>query len=199
MRALILVLSLTVSSAFASVVGLSSHPFSTGNQVITTEFDSYISAGSGMGITAKYYQKLNRNLNIDAGVGINSGERENRLFVGADYEIFPDYGRQARFSTKGIFETVAVDGDRINSFAIAPTLSKGLSFWGREAFPFLSAPLAVSLNADNNTYETTAALATGITSAFRLNNNREIVANFEANIGLRNSYTALVLGVSLPL
>lgn len=199
MKVLILASSLMISSAFASVVGLSTHPFSEGSQVITTEFDSYISAGAGMGITAKFYNKINRQLNFDAGVGVNSGERENRVFAGVDYEIFPDYGRQARFSTKAIFETVAFDGDRVNSVAIAPTLSKGFSFWEREAFPFISLPVAVSLNSNENTYETNSAIAAGITSAFRLSNNRELVANFEANLGLRNSYTALVVGVSLPL
>lgn len=199
MRISILLALSLISSAFATVVGLSTHPFEADKKVITTEFDSYFSNGSGMGITAKYYQKLNNRVNVDAGVGITSGDRENRVFVGADYELFPDYGRQPRVSVKGILETLSFNDERINSFGIAPTVSKGVSLWGREAFPFVALPVSVSLNTEENTYETATALSTGITRRFRMEGARDLVANLEANFDLRNSFTALVLGVSLPL
>ena len=196
---IILALSMMISAAFASTVGLSTHPFSVNKQVITTEFDNYISEGAGKGITAKFYKKIDRRLNVDAGVGLNGGRIENRIFAGADYEFFPDYGRQPRFSTKGIIQSASIDNDRVNSVSIAPTLSKGLAFWGREAFPFIALPVALNLNSDESSYETSTAIATGITSRFNLNGSRDLVANFEANIGLRNSFNSLVLGVSLPL
>ncbi|MCT4642148.1 MAG: hypothetical protein N4A33_07580 [Bacteriovoracaceae bacterium] len=200
MKKIILAMALVVSmSSFSSTIGLSTHPFSTNNRVVTTEFNSYLSNGTGMGITAKYYQRLNRRLNFDAGIGITDGDRSNRLFVGADYEIFPDYGRQPRFSVKGLAETLTFDGDRINTFGVAPTISKGFLFWNKEAFPFVSLPVKVGLNSDEGTYETSTSLATGFTTQLGSGSLRDMIGSVEANFDLKDSYTALVLGVSLPL
>jgi hypothetical protein len=195
----VLLLALISMSVMATTVGLSTHPFSVENRVITTEFDNYTSSGQGMGLTARYYQRVNQALNYDVGFSINEGERANRLLVGTDYEIFPDFGRQPRLSVKGLFETMEFDNERINSFGAAPTLSKGFSFWGKEAFPFIALPYRVSLNDDQNTYETSIALATGITGRLDIGGNTEVVGNIEANFNLDNSYSALVMGVSVPL
>jgi hypothetical protein len=195
----VLLLALVSMSVMATTVGLSTHPFSVDNKVITTEFDNYTSAGQGMGLTARYYQRVNQALNYDVGFSINEGDRANRLLVGADYEIFPDFGRQPRLSVKGLFETMEFDNERVNSFGAAPTLSKGFSFWGKEAFPFIALPYRVSLNEDQNTYDTSLAFATGITGRLDVGSNTEIVGNIEANFNLENSYSALVMGVSVPL
>lgn len=195
----VLLLALISFSVMATTVGLSTHPFAVENRVITTEFDNYTSSGTGMGLTARYYQRVNRLLNYDVGFSINEGDRANRLMVGADYEIFPDYGRQPRLSVKGLFETMEFDTERINSFGAAPTLSKGFSFWGKEAFPFIALPYRVSLNEDQNTYDTSLAFATGITGQLDLGGNNKVVGNIEANWNLQNSYSAIVMGVSVPL
>ncbi|MEX0798230.1 MAG: hypothetical protein WD025_02230 [Bacteriovoracaceae bacterium] len=187
------------AGSFAATVGLSSHPFTMNKKVITTEFNSYMSAGSGKGITAKYFQRVDGKFNVDAGFGVTDGERSNRLFAGADYEIFPDYGRQPRVSAKTVLETMSFDGDRINTISVAPTLSKGFSFWGKEAFPFLALPLSLGLNTDEGTYQTATALSAGITGRIPLDGYENLVGNLETNVNLRNSYTAIVMGVSMPL
>ena len=145
---LILGTILLSSLASASTVGLSTHPFTMKKQVVTTEFNNYMTNGTGAGITAKYLQRVNEEIAFDAGFGITDGDRSNRLFMGADYAFIPDYGRQPRVSVKGLLETQDFDGNRINSFGAAPTISKGFSFWGKEAFPFMAVPVKVSLNAD---------------------------------------------------
>lgn len=185
--------------AAASTIGLSTHPFSMEKKAITTEFNSYLSSGDGTGITAKYYQKLDDRLNVDAGVSVGNGNRASSFMLGADYELFPDYGRQPRISAKALLESSNIEGDRVNNFGVAPTLSKGFSFWGKEAFPFVALPLAVGLNTDEGTYETNTAFAAGITGRIPLNGFENLVGNLETNIGLRNSYTAIVMGISMPL
>lgn len=187
------------AGASASTVGLSTHPFTMNKKVITTEFNSYLSKGAGMGITAKYFQRLDSRLNVDAGVSVSDGERASAFMAGADYEFFPDYGRQPRFSAKALIESADVDGDRVNNFGVAPTLSKGFAFWGREAFPFVALPVSVGLNTDEGTYETSTALAAGITGRLPIEGYQNLVGNLETNIGLRNSYTAIVMGISMPL
>lgn len=185
--------------ACASIIGLSTHPFTMNKRVISTEFNSYLSSGAGMGITAKYFQRINSQLNVDAGVGVSDGKRASTLQAGVDYEIFPDYGRQPRVSAKALLESASVDGDRINTFGVAPTISKGFSFWGKEAFPFVALPLSVGLNSDQGTYETSSALTAGITGRLPLEGYRNLIGNLETNIGIDDSYTSIVMGVSMPL
>lgn len=187
------------SGAIASVVGLSTHPFTMNKRVITTEFDTYLSSGAGMGITAKYFQRFDSKLNVEAGVGVSDGDRSNRLFTGADYEIFPDYGRQPRVSAKAILESASFNGDRVNTVGIAPTVSKGFAVYGNEMFPFMALPMSVGLNTDEGTYETSTALAMGITGRLPIQGYDDLIGNIETNVNLRNSYTAIVMGVSMPL
>lgn len=196
----LLLLALLSFSVMATTIGLSTHPFAVENRVITTEFDNYTSANEGgMGLTARYYERVNSLLNYDVGFSINEGDRANRLMVGADYELIPDYGRQPRASIKTILETMEFDNERINTVGIAPTISKGFSFWGNEAFPFVALPYRVSLNDDQGTYDTSLALATGITGQLDIGGNKNVVGNIEANFNLENSFSAIVMGVSVPL
>ncbi|MBD66347.1 MAG: hypothetical protein CME62_14145 [Halobacteriovoraceae bacterium] len=199
-KSIFMLLTLLLSSSvMASSIGLSSHPFVMEKHIVTTQFDSYLSNGSGMGIAARYLNRMNEKINMEAGFGVNDGDRASRFFAGADMMIIPDYGRQPRFSIKGLLQTESVEGERINSFGAAPTVSKGFSFWGNEAFPFLALPINVGLNTDEGTYETSTALATGITGRLPFGNFRDLVGNLEANFSLRNSYTSIVAGVSLPI
>ena len=186
-------------SVLASTIGISNHPFLMKKHIISTEYNNYLNDGSGMGLTAKYLNKIDDSLSVDAGFGFTDGERASRLFVGADMKILPDYGRQPKFSIKGMAETENTDGSRINSFGVAPTLSKGFAFWGREAFPFIALPMKVSLNTNDKEYRTTSAVALGMTGRIPLEGVKNLVGNIEANISLRNSYSALVMGVSLPI
>ena len=197
--ALVLATALLSTVASASTIGVSTHPFTMKKQVVTTEFNNYMTNGTGAGITAKYFQRLNEQINFDAGFGITDGDRSNRIFMGADFGLLPDYGRQPRVSIKGLLQTEDFDGNRINSFGAAPTISKGFSFWGKEAFPFLAVPVRVGLNADTNTYETSTAVATGITGRLPMDGYENLIYNFEANMSVRNSFTGFVMGLSLPI
>ena len=201
MKKSLLTLGLTIftMSASASTIGVSAHPFTMKKHIFTTEVGSYLTNGTGTGITAKYFQRVNDRVNFDAGFGITDGDRASRMFMGADVEMTPDYGRQPRFSVKGSLETEKIDGERINSFGAAPTISKGFSFWGNEAFPFVSLPVKISLNDSTSEYETVTALATGITGRLPVAGMRDLTGNVEANFSLRNGYTALVMGLSLPI
>ena len=197
--ALVLTSAFICSAASASTIGVSAHPFTMKKQVVTTEFNNYMTNGTGAGITARYFQRVSDQMNFDAGFGITDGDRANRIFAGADFSLVPDYGRQPRVSIKGLLETQDFDGNRINSFGAAPMVSKGFSFWGKEAFPFLSLPLKVSLNADSDTYETSTAVAAGITGRLPMEGYENLVYNFETNMSVRNSYTGFVMGISLPI
>lgn len=185
--------------AFASTIGISNQPFLMKKDIVTTEYNNYLNNGSGMGLTARYLRKVDESMTAEAGFGFTNGDRASRFFVAADKEILPDFGRQPRLSIKGIAETANNNDERINTFTVAPTLSKGFAFWGKEAFPFIAIPMSVSLNESEREYETSTAIATGITGRIPVNGIKNLVGNIEMNMSLRNSYSALVLGVSLPI
>lgn len=200
MKKLLLGVILLMSfAASASTVGVSSFPFVMSKHVITTEFNSYLTDGSGMGLTAKYLHRFNEKINVDAGFGFTDGDRSSTLTAGIDTMIIPDYGRQPRVSVKTLFESAEIDSERYNSGGIAPTLSKGFIFWGKEAYPYLAVPYMVQLNTDEGTYETTAALTTGVSGKLDLGSFKDVVGNLEINMPIRNSFSAFVMGISIPI
>ena len=99
----------------------------------------------------------------EAGVGLGSGERTTRLFAGIDYEVFPDYQNQPKFSVKAGLENASEFGVRRNILGISPTVSKGFEANGKEFFPFFSLPVGISLDGDRNTYKTLANASMGVT------------------------------------
>jgi len=191
--------SVLTTGAMASTIGVSEHPFTMNKHIVTTEFNNYLNNGTGMGLTARYLQRVNQQLSFDAGFGFTDGERASKVMAGANMQLIPDYGRQPSIAIKGLLESENYDGSRINSFGAAPTISKGFSFWGNEAFPYVALPVKVSLNTNENTYETSTAVAMGATGNLHVGGFRDLVGNIEANFSLRNSYAALVMGVSLPI
>jgi hypothetical protein len=186
-------------SAMANVIGVSTHPFQAQKQVVNTEFTSNLSSGSGFGVQARYYNRINRDWNIDAGAGFSGGERDSRFFLGADYMLIPDYDNQPRISFKSFFERTNDFNNTFNNIGVAPTLSKGFSFWGHEAFPFVALPVKLGLNSDSKRYDMISSLALGITGRLPIEGTNNLIGNIEANLDIDNSYTALLMGVSYPL
>jgi hypothetical protein len=193
------VLLLFSSSVWGYGVGYSSFPLMQDRKLISAEATGIFANGSGLGMQVRYTHKVNKRTILDAGVGVSGGDRSGRLFVGADYEIFPDYNQQPRFSLKLNMENALEFEARHNIISLAPTLSKGFSFWGHEGFPFVSLPMGVNLKGENNTYKTVVSLAMGITGQVPIEGYTQLTANLEANINLRNNYSALFFGISYPL
>jgi hypothetical protein len=200
LRGILVILTVVLSTAsFANVVGLSTHPFTLKNKVLSTELTGNFSSGSGMGIQARYYQKINQDLNVDAGFGIASGERDQRIFLGADYMFYPDYKNQPRVSLKGTFERMSEFNVNYNALGLTPTVSKGFTFWGKEAFPFVALPIKLALDSDRDSYETISSLAFGITGRLPFEGYKHLVGSIEGNIDIDSSYTGLFVGVSYAL
>ena len=88
---------------------------------------------------------------------------------------------------------------RRNIFTVAPTVSKGFSFWGNEAFPFFSLPVGVNLNGDSKTYETQINANLGITGNLPIEGYRNIMGTVETTVDVKDSFTAFFVGLSYPL
>ena len=82
---------------------------------------------------------------------------------------------------------------------LGPVVSKGFSFWGKEAFPFVAIPFGLTLNQDNKQYEMRTNIALGIMGKIPVKKLEKLIFNLEADINLNNSFTAVFLGMTYPL
>lgn len=187
--------------AHAYGTGISTFPLAAETKLISAEFTGITSSGGGIGMQARYTQKLSESGTIDAGLGISGGERSARLFAGYDYELFPDYENQPRTSLKAFVENSKEFNSRRNIIGVAPTVSKGFSFWGKEAFPYLSVPYGISLDGKNNSYKTTLSANVGVSGIIPadVGPEKQLTANAEAIISLKNSFSGVFFGVAYPI
>lgn len=187
--------------AHAYGTGISTFPLAVETKLISAELTGITSSGGGFGMQARYTQKLSENGTIDAGLGISGGERSARLFAGYDYELFPDYENQPRTSLKAFVENSKEFNSRRNIIGVAPTVSKGFSFWGKEAFPYLSVPYGISLDGKNNSYKTTLSANVGVSGIIPadVGPEKQLTANAEAIISLKNSFSGVFFGVAYPI
>ncbi len=194
-----LILSGFSATAFAYGTGYSSFPLSVEKKMLSTEITGVTSTGGGMGVQARYTQKASEQLSFDAGLGMGSGERSGRVFGNADFEIFPDYMRQPRVAVRAGYEFAKEFGASRNILSVAPMVSKGFAFWGQEAFPFVSLPIGMNLNSDTKTYESTISLNTGINGHLPIEGYQNLIGSAEIQLGLKDSFTAVLVGLSYPL
>ncbi len=200
MKKLILITaSLIGSSALALGVGNSSFPMMTGKKFISTEFTGTTTDDGGMGLQVRYTQKMNPQLTMDAGIGIAGGDRSQRVFFGADYELYPDYMQQPKISLRTKLTRAEEFEETRTIVSLAPTVSKGFNVYGNEAFPYVSLPFGLNLNSDKRTYESTVSLNMGVNGRLPVEGYKHLNGNAEVQFGLKESYTAMVLGLSFPM
>ncbi|MBC7714581.1 MAG: hypothetical protein H7177_14640 [Rhizobacter sp.] len=199
---LVMSLGLGSTAAFGYGMGISTFPLQEDKKVLSAEVTGIVHNGSGVGLQARYTQKLTSTSTVDAGLGIAAGERSARLFAGYDYELFPDYDVQPRTSLKAFIENSKEFGTRRNIVGVAPTVSKGFDFWGHEAFPYLSLPYGISLDGKRNSYETTLSANLGISGTIAPEysmTSKPVTANAEVIVGLKDSFSGVFVGFGYPL
>ena len=199
LRRILVLLSVLPLASMANTVGVSAHPFVLKNKAVQTEFTGNFSGGSGVGVQARYIHKINQDLRLDGGVGIQAGERSSRVILGADYLLYPDHRNQPRISMKGTYERLREYSRAIDAIGITPTISKGITIGGNEAFPFIALPVKLKLDSDSQSYERSTSLAMGMTGPLPIKGYRHLIGNIETNVDIKNSYTGLYMGVTYPI
>ncbi len=191
--------TLLTTNAWALGTGVSSYPMMTGKKLISSEVLGVTSSGGGIGAQVRYSQKIAKKMVFDAGLGISGGEMTNRFFTGVDYEIYPDYYKQPKVSVKTTFEMAKEFEVSRTKLSLAPTISKGFSFWGKEAYPYFSMPLGLSLDGDSKTYESTISANLGINGNVPVEEYKHLQASAEIQLGLKDSFTSILVGLSYPI
>jgi hypothetical protein len=192
-------LCLVSSSVFAYGVGQITHPLKKNGHMISGEFTGIMSNGSGVGVQGRYTRKIKDKLKLDGGIGLAAGDRSFRLFSGASYELYPDYANQPKVDLKAGFEVGSEFGNTVTTLSITPIASKGLNLWGLEGYPFVAFPIGVGLNGDSKTYETIYSITAGWTGKIPVKQMDKFTASVEMNLGLKDSYTGMFLGLAYPL
>lgn len=186
--------------ALASNIGLSTHPLEVDKQVFKSELSNSFSEGQGNGIELSYLYVLTKEASVDAGIEVSDGDQSSKLYVASTYEFFPDYDNQPRMTVKGAFERSRLDGDGQSSFMFAPTLSKGMSAWGQEIFPYVAVPLRFIFTGTGNNTRFGSAFTIGASTPINgLSSTTSVLANIETTINLRNSMSAIALGIGFNI
>ncbi len=196
---LIILLLAPISSFAYWGTGVSTYPMLMDNKFLSTEFTGDLSSDGGLGFQGRYTQKISQSTIVDAGVGFSGGERTGRIFASVDYEIFPDYQQQPRISAKAYFENSAEYGKRKNVIGVMPVFSKGFNFWGKEAYPYASLPIGVSLNKDNKSYDTFMKLSLGVSGKIPYPALSHLTASVEGTLNIKDSYSGLYAALHFPI
>jgi hypothetical protein len=187
------------SDLFAYGTGFSVFPLERNFGNFTMEYVGFVSNGKGDGFQARYSRRMNSIMTIDGGIGISNSELTKRVFAAADIELMPDYGQMPRVSIRPFFQSAQEYDSRRNIFGATPMISKGFSFWGKEAYPFMGLPIGLVLNSNTRQYEVRTQLALGMAGKLPSSNFENVLVNVEGNFNIQNSYSAVYLGLSFPL
>lgn len=194
-----LIFGALTTSAFGYGVGQVTHPLKRNTHIVSAEFTGIMTDGSGIGLQGRYTRKLAEKITADAGIGLGAGDRSFRVFGGANYDLYPDFGKQPKVSVKAGLEIGREFGNTITTMSITPIASKGLNIYGIEGFPFVALPIALGLNGNSKTYETMYSVAAGWTGKIPMKNMEKFTASLEMNLGLKDNYTGMFLGLAYPL
>ena len=187
------------SNLFAYGIGYTSYPLEVDKNLLSAEFTGILNHGSGVGLQGRFTRKMDDIVSLEAGAGLGAGDRSSRIFAGSDFEIFPDYENQPKFAIKTSVERATEFKDTIMILGATPIVSKGLSFWGQEGFPYVAMPLGIGLNTDDKKYHTRISAVLGINGHIPLEGYKKLVGQIEAQIDLKNTYSGIFLGMSYPL
>ena len=195
---------IVVSSLFLSYniyaygSGTSSYPLPVGKKLLTAELLGITSSGGGMGFQMRFAKKIHPGIFLEGGMGMSGGKRSSRVFLGGDWEIYPDFGRQPRFSLQGRIINAKEFGIRHNKIAIAPSLGKGFALNGRVFYPYLTLPYTINLAGDQ-TYETSLNANAGIVGNLPLSRYQHLIGSLEFTAGITNGFVGFTVGLSWPI
>lgn len=198
---LTLVLVLFNDLAFGYGLGVSTYPLPAKSGALTTEFTSFLSNGSGVGLQARYLHKLSEVVQVEGSMGAASSDRSRRFALATDVELLSDFENRPRFALHPFIERATEFSESRNIIGIYPVLSKGYVFKEKAGYPFISVPISIATNTDKNPAQFRAALTGGIVGKlpFEFAEGRNLLVNLEGSLNISNSFSSLMLGLTYPL
>lgn len=193
MKILILFLLLTSLSAYASVVGVSTHPLSDDSRVLSVAMTGYMSQRNEMGGGVRYTQGFDGNL-LDVSVAGAQNSRSMQIGAGMDFEVLKEEIQSPRLSVKPHVQQMRFETETSTLIGVAPSLRKGFSAIGNEIFPYLSLPNGMKIDSDEQEINFYSSLTFGASMAIPDSQER-LVLSLEANknLGASSDYVGALI------
>lgn len=167
------------ASAFASIVGITTHPLSDDARVLSAEMTGYMSQRHEMGAGVRYTQGFDGNL-LDVTAAGAQNSRSMIVGAGMDFEILREDMNQPRVSMKPYVQQMSFESRSSTLIGAAPSLRKGFTAGGKEIFPYLSLPNGVRLDNKEQELVFYSSLTFGASMALPRSQER-LVLTLEAN------------------
>lgn len=194
MKILILLLCLC-SSAWASVIGISTHPLNDEARVLSAEMTGYMSQRQEVGMGVRYTQEVNRGQLLDLTAGGAQDSRGLYLGGGMDMEILHEDVSQPRVSIKPYYQHQKFEQNKMNLIGAAPILRKGFSVEGNEFFPYLAIPSGIKVDSSNDEFVYYASMTLGASMPLPAAGGDKLLVSVEANkdLGASSDYLGVLL------
>lgn len=195
MKLLIILILGVCHSAFASIVGISTHPLNREARVLSAEMTGYMSRQQELGMGLRYTQELQRGQLFDLSA---SGAQDSRALIlgaGMDYEILHEDVYQPRISLKPYFQHHKYEDQKTNLVGVAPTLRKGFSIMGNEFFPYLALPSGIKIDNSTDMFVYYASLSLGASMPLPVAGGDKLLVSVEGNkdLGAASDYLGVLL------
>jgi hypothetical protein len=190
-----LLLLIPCLSAWASVVGISTHPLNEEGRLLSAGMTGYMSQHHEVGMGLRYTQEIIPGQIFDMTV---SGAQDSRGLVlggGMDFEVLHEEESQPRFSLKPYYQFQKQDADKSNLLGFAPTLRKGFSISGLEFFPFLALPSGLKIDSSTDIFVYYASLTLGASMPLPVAGGDKLLASIETNknLGASSDYVGVLI------
>jgi hypothetical protein len=183
------------SSAFSSVVGVTTHPLSREARVITGELAGYFNKRNEMGGGLRYTQSVFEKHLLDVAISGGQYSRGFTVNAGMDFELLSEEENQPRVSVKPFYMNQHFDRESSSVMGAAPTLRKTARIEEFEFYPFLALPngMIIGESDDFNFY---SSVSVGASMPFPWAQNDKLALTLEGNKNLGHAYDYVSAAVS---
>jgi hypothetical protein len=181
MKTFFLVFLLLPVATWASVMGVSTHPFNDETRVISAEMTGYMSQRHEMGMGLRYSHEVSRYRMLDFSVAGGQDSRGLVMGGGMDMELLSEELYQPRVSVKPFMQYQKFEDEAFNLMGAAPSLRKGFSVQGQEFFPYVAVPMGIKIDSTSDEFVYYASMTLGMSMPFPGAQNEKILLSFEGN------------------
>lgn len=181
MKTFCLALILLPLTSLASVMGVSTHPFSDEARVLSAEMTGYMSQRNEMSMGLRYSHEVSHNRMLDFSVAGGQDSRGLLMGAGMDFELVSEELYRPRVSIKPFMQYQKFEAEASNLIGAAPSIRKGFSVQGQEFFPYLAVPTGIKIDSTTDEFVYYASMTLGMSMPFPGSQNERILLSFEGN------------------
>jgi hypothetical protein len=167
--------------AFASIVGVSTHPLGEEGKALSAEMTGHMSDQQELGMGVRYTQEFYSGRRIDFNVIGAERSRSFQANMGADFLVFQEDINTPRVSVKAFAGYLREDSIKNNIVGFAPTLRKEISIFGQSLFPYLALPNGIKINSATDEFVFLSALSLGTSFNFPGYSQDNLLLSLEGN------------------